>query len=84
MARQDALNRLSSLTERQREVLRLRCRRMSADDIAEELVISTQAVKNHLGNIYGKLELSEDERWESSKHHSTRHDPGPGILPTPG
>jgi two-component system NarL family response regulator len=45
------------LTEREVEVLRLVARGMSNKEIAGELVIAQNTVKNHVRNILEKLEL---------------------------
>ena len=42
------------LTEREMEVLRLMCRRMSNQEIAEELFISVATVKYHKSNMLAK------------------------------
>jgi LuxR family maltose regulon positive regulatory protein len=45
------------LTAREMEVLRLLAAGLSNSEIAETLVIATGTVKNHLKNIYGKLDV---------------------------
>jgi DNA-binding NarL/FixJ family response regulator len=47
----------AELTEREREVLRLIAEGKENSQIAEELFISLQTVKNHVSNILGKLEV---------------------------
>lgn len=47
------------LSERELEVLRLRCRPMSVDEIASELFISPRTVKFHLDNIKGKTGFTD-------------------------
>ena len=46
------------LTEREREVLQLIARGRSNNDIAEELVISLKTVRNHVSNIFSKLQVA--------------------------
>jgi LuxR family maltose regulon positive regulatory protein len=46
------------LTNRELEILDLLTERMSTKEIAAKLFISTATVKKHLGNIYGKLNVS--------------------------
>ena len=50
-----AAERLSSLTPREREVLRWLARGLSNQEIAEELVIVPKTVRNHVSRIYSKL-----------------------------
>ncbi len=51
--------RAASLTARERELLGLLANGVSrTEDIANELYISQKTVKNHLSNIYEKLEVS--------------------------
>jgi DNA-binding NarL/FixJ family response regulator len=47
----------AELTEREREVLRLIAEGKENAEIAEELFISVQTVKNHVSNILAKLEV---------------------------
>jgi DNA-binding NarL/FixJ family response regulator len=47
----------AELTEREREVLRLIAEGKENSQIAEELFISLQTVKNHVSNILAKLEV---------------------------
>ena len=47
----------AELTEREREVLRLIAEGKENAQIAEELFISVQTVKNHVSNILAKLEV---------------------------
>jgi LuxR family maltose regulon positive regulatory protein len=46
------------LTDREAEVLELLAAGLTNREIAEELVISTETVKKHAGNIYSKLGVS--------------------------
>jgi DNA-binding NarL/FixJ family response regulator len=46
------------LTEREREVLQLIARGHSNGDIAEALVISLKTVRNHVSNIFSKLQVA--------------------------
>ena len=47
------------LSEREREVLALLARGMSNRDIAGSLFLSEKTVKNHLNNIFKKIEVSD-------------------------
>jgi DNA-binding NarL/FixJ family response regulator len=47
----------TELTERELQVLRLMAEGMDNREIAEELVISVQTVKNHVSNVLAKLEV---------------------------
>jgi DNA-binding NarL/FixJ family response regulator len=51
--------RLSELTEREREVLVLIARGMNNDEIAEELVISPATSKTHVSRIMSKLDARD-------------------------
>ncbi len=48
-----------SLTERERDVIRLVAKGQSNQSIAQELVISEKTVKTHISNILGKLGLED-------------------------
>ena len=54
---QKALDYLG-ITEREREVLELLAHGHSNKEIADALFVSTNTVKTHLANLYGKLEVS--------------------------
>lgn len=47
------------LTEREREILTLIARGVSNATIAEQLVISLKTVRNHVSNIYSKLQVAD-------------------------
>jgi DNA-binding NarL/FixJ family response regulator len=47
------------LTEREREVLQFIARGRSNGDIAAELVISLKTVRNHVSNIFSKLQVAD-------------------------
>lgn len=47
----------TSLTRRERDIVRLVRRDLSNDEIARELAISKRTVEKHLENIFRKLEL---------------------------
>ena len=50
-------DRLNDLTKREYEILELLVHRLSNQEIAERLVISSGTVKQHLYNIYQKLQV---------------------------
>jgi two-component system, NarL family, response regulator LiaR len=58
-SRQAHPDRLTSLTEREREVLRLIASGMTNGAIAERLTISEKTVKKHVSNILCKLHLMD-------------------------
>lgn len=47
------------LTEREREILTLLAQGKDNRDIARHLVISTKTVRNHVSNIYNKLQVAD-------------------------
>ncbi|CUH94454.1 hypothetical protein P22_0520 [Propionispora sp. 2/2-37] len=53
------LNKEEQLTGREREILRLICQGMSNQVIAHQLYISEKTVKNHLTNIFRKINVSD-------------------------
>ena len=53
------VNAFTALSERELEVLRLVAMGASNQEIAEKLVIGESTVKTHVGNILGKLNLSD-------------------------
>lgn len=52
-------NKIDLLSEREREVLALLARGMSNRDIAGNLFLSEKTVKNHLNNIFKKIEVTD-------------------------
>lgn len=48
-----------SLTEREKEILKLLVQGLSNRDVAEKLFISEKTVKNHISNIFRKLEVTD-------------------------
>lgn len=56
-AQQDSVNPLTTLSDREMEVLRLIADGLSNVEIAEALTISDKTVKSHVSNILGKLHL---------------------------
>jgi len=57
MSREEVILKLSKLTNRQIEVLRLVCAGLTYKLVGEQLFISENTVKTHMGNIYIELEL---------------------------
>ncbi len=47
------------LTEREREILDLVARGMSNAEITQRLVLSPKTVRNHVSNIFGKLQVAD-------------------------
>jgi LuxR family transcriptional regulator, maltose regulon positive regulatory protein len=47
-----------SLSERELEVLRLKCEGLTNPEIAAKLVVARSTVKKHINNMYGKLGVS--------------------------
>ena len=59
---------LSELTPREREVLHAMAQGASNAQIARSLVVSEAAVAKHIGNIFAKLGLTEDEKGHRRVH----------------
>lgn len=66
----------AGLSGREREILRHVARGKKNAEIAEDLGISIQTVKNHLSNIFDKLELDK-----GSRKRAVRIALGPTHLP---
>ena len=47
------------LTEREREILGLLAQRLTNQEIADRLVLSTKTVRNHVSNIFTKLQVAD-------------------------
>jgi DNA-binding NarL/FixJ family response regulator len=47
------------LTEREREVLELMARGLSNNEIARKLVVSPKTVRNHVSNVFTKLQVAD-------------------------
>ena len=47
------------LTEREREILTLIAQRLTNAEIAERLVLSMKTVRNHVSNIFTKLQVAD-------------------------
>jgi len=54
-----SIEQINSLTNREYEVLMLIAEGLNNKDIAERLYISEKTVKNHISNIFKKLELND-------------------------
>jgi DNA-binding NarL/FixJ family response regulator len=54
-----ALETFPELTEREREVLKLIAQGRNNGDIAKTLVISPKTVRNHVTNIFSKLQVAD-------------------------
>jgi len=57
-------DRFLTLTDREKDVLRLVCKQYSYQEIADELFISINTVKKHMFNTYNKLELHDLKKTE--------------------
>jgi DNA-binding NarL/FixJ family response regulator len=57
--RREAPQLFPTLTEREREILRLLAQGKSNPGIAAELFLSPKTVANHLSNIFGKLQVAD-------------------------
>lgn len=55
----DPRDALPELTEREREVLDLLARGQGTHDIAQTLALTEKTVRNHLSNIYSKLQVTD-------------------------
>lgn len=87
MSSEDPIHKLDSLTKRQREVLRLVCEGLNYKTVAEQLFISENTVKAHMGNVYVKLGL---DTLSGAQRRSTLHQvfcqvlrglPTPAVIP---
>ncbi len=56
---QDEPRLFPTLTEREREILRLLAQGKSNPRIADELYLSPKTVANHLSNVFGKLQVAD-------------------------
>lgn len=54
-----AVSAFPDLTDREREVLQLLAQGLSNQEIATRLVITVKTVRNHLSNIYTKLQVAD-------------------------
>jgi DNA-binding CsgD family transcriptional regulator len=67
MAREDPIQKLSRLTERQLEILRLRCEGLEILPISEMLIETEWVVKQEIGRIYIKLGLDKHTKIQRYK-----------------
>jgi hypothetical protein len=58
MVNQDIIEKLRSLTSRQKDVLKGVCEGKPYKEIAKELFLSIETIKTHMGNVYIKLGLT--------------------------
>src|SRR3989475_8207281 len=82
-------SKLSALSGREREVLRLLAAGLSNAGIAAELVLSERTIDAHLRSVFGKLEMPDskyDNRrvqaagiWASESHYLAHHVDAPEI-----
>ncbi len=63
---------MSSLTQKEREVIELLSKGLSNSDIANRLNISINTVKYHLQNIYTKLNV-KNRLQATIEYHSQKH-----------
>ena len=59
VSRREAPQLFPTLTEREREILRLLAQGKSNSAIAAELFLSSKTVANHVSNIFGKLQVAD-------------------------
>lgn len=59
IAQNEKNHNVDKLTCREREVLALICKGYNNSDIAQKLVISEKTVRNHVSNIYRKLQVKD-------------------------
>ncbi len=82
-------SRLSALSGREREVLRLLAAGLSNAGIAAELVLSERTIDAHLRSVFGKLEMPDSKHdnrrvqaagiWASESHYLTHRVDAPEI-----
>jgi len=61
-ADQSAVKSFEELTQREKEILDLIARGFDNNQIAESLIISSKTVRNHISNIYSKLQVTSRAR----------------------
>lgn len=73
IAQAPSVQTFSELTEREQEILTLMTHHLTNIEIAERLVLSPKTVRNHVSNIFSKLQVvsraqaimrARDENWE--------------------
>ncbi|WP_272437695.1 helix-turn-helix transcriptional regulator [Terrihalobacillus insolitus] len=76
----ESVNQQVSLSKREKEVLALVVQGLSNKDIALQLFISDHTVKNHLTNIFQKLQVSDRSQAIAKVYRLKQTSTGDGII----